>query len=249
MPNGRTINLSVPFARCTPGGYATSIDTGSPIDLYGNGFSTDIGAGGLTGTPGGVLRVGELRPGGQPPRHVLRIVVDSAEALYNCSVEIECFRWPATSADSGATGSYGTWGNNQNPAMQMGALLAIPTFTNIDSLGLETDPGRQLAWTMQNYGALIGDEAGAGFQFVTERGPNGWFADQAQQSFGPNRLDTQFYRDYGFNFEQRVNGNTPWSRDVQRLVTALYVVNNNDRNNIGGGGTPLQPLAPEISPP
>jgi hypothetical protein len=36
---------------------------------------------------------------------------------------------------------------------------------------------------------------------------------------------------------------------MQKLVSALSVVNNNAASAVGGGGTPLQPLAPEISAP
>jgi hypothetical protein len=37
-------------------------------------------------------------------------------------------------------------------------------------------------------------------------------------------------------------------RDIQKLVKALYVVNNNTATTIGGGGVPRQPLAPAIAP-
>jgi hypothetical protein len=50
-------------------------------------------------------------------------------------------------------------------------------------------------------------------------------------------------------FEQRARDNTPWSRDMQRLVEALHVVNNNSPTSIGGGGTPRQPLAPPLVEP
>jgi hypothetical protein len=114
----------------------------------------------------------------------------------------------------------------------MGALLAIPASTNIASLNLETDPGRQLAWTLQNYGAYIVDNTGGPSVAVSlEDGPDG-------------SLAVQFQADYGYPFQQRVNSNTPWSRDWQKLVQALWVVSNNGPNSIGGGGTPRQPLAP-----
>jgi hypothetical protein len=47
---------------------------------------------------------------------------------------------------------------------------------------------------------------------------------------------------------QKVVDNTPWRRDMQKLVQALYVVNNNGPTTIGGGGTPVQALAPPIAP-
>jgi hypothetical protein len=117
----------------------------------------------------------------------------------------------------------------------MGALLAIPTSVNINALGLESDPGKQLAWTLQNYGIYIVDSTGGpAYAFSAENGPDG-------------NMRTQFQTDYGYPLEQRINSNTAWSRDVQRLITALSVVNNNTPTSIGGGGTPLQPLAPPIA--
>jgi hypothetical protein len=205
--------------------------------LYGNGLPSGhgIGASGFTGMAG-ALRVGELRRGSQGPKHALKFIVYAKQDLYKCTTAADCYRWPASSADNYAVGWYGTVGNNTNTAMKMGALLAIPTSTDINSLGLETEAGRELAWTLQNYGAYITDDTyGASFGIISEDGPNGSFA-------------TQFQSDYGLPFEERVNDNTAWSRDVQRLNTALSVVNNNSSTSIGGGGTPLQPLAPEIAP-
>jgi hypothetical protein len=45
-----------------------------------------------------------------------------------------------------------------------------------------------------------------------------------------------------------VQDNTAWRRDMQKIVTALSVVNNNTATTIGGGGTPRQPLAAPIAP-
>jgi hypothetical protein len=118
--------------------------------------------------------------------------------------------------------------------MKMGALLAIPSWKDISTLGLETEPGRQLAWTLQNYGAYIVDDTfGPAFALNAESGPDG-------------SVRTQFKDDWEFNFEQRVKDNTPWVRDMQRLIQALYVVDNNSPRNIGGGGEPRQPLAPPL---
>jgi hypothetical protein len=118
--------------------------------------------------------------------------------------------------------------------MVMGVLLAIPASTSIASLGLETEPGKQLAWTLQNYGAYdVDSTGGAGMDMATESGVNGDFT-------------TQFQSDYGFAFTVRPSNNSAWWRDIGRLRAALSVVNNNTATSIGGGGTPLQPLAPPI---
>ncbi len=233
----RTIVQVQPFTRCAAGGPATSMVKFPDVDLYGNGESGAHGGSGLS-TLGGSLRLGELRPGTeQGPRHVLKVNVYAKEMLFRCTVRSDCFRWPATTADRYAVGHYGVASSSTNRAMKMGALLAIPASRPLSSLGLETVPGRQLAWTLQNYGAIIVDDTwGPSFMFNVETGPDGSFRQQ-------------FKADWGMELEQRVRDDTPWSRDVQRLMQALHVVDNNTPTSIGGGGVPRQPLAPELPLP
>jgi hypothetical protein len=231
--DGRTIVQTQPFTRCQANGYATSIVKFPNVDLYGTGITGAHGGSGLSAI-GGSIRVGELRPGQQGPRHALKINVYAKQVLYKCTTRADCSRWPATKSDSYAVGFYGTASNNGNTAMKMGALLAIPPGTNIANLGLETAPAKQLAWTLQNYGAYIVDDTySPAFHFNVENGPDG-------------SLHTQFQNDWGITLEQRVRDNTPWVRDIQRLTTALQVVDNNTATSIGGGGTPRQPLAPPL---
>jgi hypothetical protein len=244
----RTILQTQPFTRCVAGGPATSLVKFAPVDLYGDGHTGAHGGSRLSAF-GGSLRLGELRPGGPPPRHALKIDVYAKQALHACRSKQDCFRWPALVADSYAVGHYGTLrlgkktvdlnDDSDAPpvAMKMGALLAIPANKSLASLGLETEPAKMLAWTLQNYGAYIVDDTlGASFALTAETGPNGSFA-------------AQFKADWGFELEQRVRDNTHWTRDMQRIVAALAVVDNNGPDRIGGGGKPLQPLAPELIEP
>ena len=229
MTDNRTLIHTQPITRCVAGGPATSLVTFSAVDIYGDGRYGSHGGSGLSAI-GGSIRLGEFRPG-NPIQHPIKIDVDTPVVLSTCATASDCFRWPAFTADSGAPGSYGTQNPNPVPGMKMGALLAIPTSTNINNLGLESVPGQMLAWTLQNYGAYIVDSTGgAAFVIAAETGPNGSVRDQ-------------FKADFGMDFEERVNSNTPWSRDLQRLIPALYLVDNNGPTSIGGGGTPLQPLA------
>lgn len=235
MADGRTIIQSQPFARCTIGGPATSIIKFDAVDLYGDGRLGAHGGSRLSSF-GGSIRMGELRPGGQAPRHAVKVNVDAPRVLYPCQTESECFRWPAFTSDSGSVGDYGSNNPIPNPALKMGSLLAIPASVNINNLGLESEPGKMLAWTLQNYGAYIVDATGGpAFALSAEHGPDG-------------SKRTEFRNDWGFDLEQRVNTNTAWSRDMQKLVQALNVVDNNSPTSIGGGGTPLQPLASPIAP-
>ncbi|MDB5762060.1 MAG: hypothetical protein JWQ21_1055, partial [Herminiimonas sp.] len=235
MPDGRTIIQTQPLARCTSGGPATSLVKFAGVDLYGAGITGAHGGSGLSAI-GGSIRVGELRPGQTGPRHAIKVNVYAKEALYRCSTRAACYRWPAVTSDSYAVGFYGTATNNGNSAMKMGALLAIPASRDLSTLGLETAPAKQLAWTLQNYGAYIVDDTYApGFALNVEDGPDG-------------SMRTQFKADWGFELAQKVQGNTAWVRDMQKLAKALQVVNNNSASSIGGGGTPRQPLAPAIAP-
>jgi hypothetical protein len=233
LADGRTIIQTQPLARCAPGGPATSLVKFGAVDLYGDGRLGAHGGSGLSSI-GGSLRIGELRKGGAPPRHVLKINVDANHELFRCPNRADCFRWPAATADSYATSRYGMQNPNPSAAMKMGALLAIPVSVSIASLGLETEPAKMLAWTLQRYGAYIVDDTYAeGFHFSAETGPDGVFRDQ-------------FKNDWGFKIDQRVNDASPWVRDVQRLRRAMRVVDNNAPDRVGGGGTPLEPLAPAL---
>jgi len=119
-------------------------------------------------------------------------------------------------------------------AMKMGSLLAIPPSVNINNIGLLTEPGRQIAWTLQNYGAYVVDTTGGAA-----------FGLSAEVGFHGSKLD-EFFADYGMDMNARVGhgADSDWGRDLQIIRPLLKVVNNNDPTHVGGGGTPRQPLAP-----
>jgi hypothetical protein len=238
MPDGRTIVSGQPFARCTAGGYATMTYQTTTVDLYGDGIAGSHGGSGLSAY-GGTLRVGELRPGGCPPRHALKIELDGSVNYKAGNTSSTCYTWPASTCDSYGPSGYG--GNN--PYLKPGALLALPPSTTIASLGLETPVATLLAWTLQNYGAYIVDDTGwSVYGMATERGPAGEFI-------------AQFQSDYGYPFAPQpvdptdASPASQWTRDVNRIFMALAIVTNSGQASIGGGGTPAQPLAPAIAPP
>jgi hypothetical protein len=240
--DGRSIYQFEPFAHCTNGSPATALvmDPSGTVDLYGDGILGAHGGSGMSAL-GGTLRLDELRPGDQGPRHALKFTFDMKDA-YKCTTASACFRWPAQWADSYAVGWYGTSTNNpnaQNTAVKMGALLALPPTVVIANIGLSTEPAKQLAWTLQNYGAYIDEDSyGNSFLISTENGPDGAFTDQ-------------FQTDYGMGFNQASNATGAggkWSGDIQKLLPLLQVIDNNAPTTIGGGGTPRQPLAPPIAP-
>lgn len=234
MSDKRTVVQTQPLTRCSAGAPGTSMTKLTNVDLYGPGITGAHGGSGLSAI-GGSIRMGEMRPGTtEGPRHALKVNVYAKEVLYKCTTRANCFRWPATNSDSYAVGWYGTAKNNQNSAVKMGSLLAIPYSKTIASLALETAAAKQLAWTLQNYGAYIVDDVYApGFALNAEDGPAG-------------SKRAEFKKDWGFDMTGKAGDNTAWVRDVKKIVQALAVVNNNSSTNIGGGGTPRQPLAPAI---
>jgi len=253
LADGATIVQTQPFTRCSGYSYATTMQVPYSLSAWEYNIKTGDGRLGAHGgsslsTLGGTIRRGELRPGGPQMRHAVKIALDSKSALGLCTGNFSaCFTWPAATADSYAAqagSGYGSATGNTNTAMKMGALLAIPASVNLSGIGLQSVPGKMLAWTLQNYGAYIVDTAGGpGFDICIEDGAAG-------------SKDDEFQSDYGFPFDGRLGYMTlkdstgqptpqaKWVSDIRLLIDYLRVVSNNSPSSVGGGGSPLQPLAP-----
>jgi hypothetical protein len=236
MGDNRTITQTQPFARCMPGQPGTSDSVWPGVDLYGTGIPGAHGGSGLSAI-GGTLRIGELRPSVPAPRHALKLELFGHQNYYNNGQSADCYHWPASNCDgyfndSSSSIEYG----GTNPALGPGSLLALPASIAISSLTLTTEPAKLLAWTLQNYGAyLVDDSAWSDVNLCVEHGPAGSFEDQ-------------FMSDWGFSLD--TNGTTSaFAKDMAALLGALAVVSNNSPTSIGGGGTPLQPLALPLPPP
>src|SRR2546427_3512154 len=103
------------MARCTAGGTATMMWSQENEDLLKTGNSGAHG-GSMLSSLGGVIRLGELVPGGTI-RHALKVNLLGADDYYSGSGG---YRWPATTADGCAPGCYGGAG----PPPSMGAFPA-----------------------------------------------------------------------------------------------------------------------------
>lgn len=232
--DGRTVVNTQPLARCRAGGPATALVRYPDADLYGDGIDGAHGGSGLSAL-GGSIRVGELRPGQVGPRHALKVNLWAAGELARCRTRPECFRWPARKSDSNAVANYGS--KRAGSPIRMGSLLAIPASVDLTRLGLRSGPGRQLAWTLQNYGAYVVDDTyGPAFALNAESGPAG-------------SVRTQFAADWGYDIAATAGDGNPWGADVARIRRALAVVDNNGPLTVGGGGIPRQPLLPPLLPP
>ena len=229
----RTIYQTQPFAHCSATAPASSRLHSRTVDIYGDGIWGAHGGSDLSSV-GGTLRIGELRPGGPRIRHALKINLDGKANLFACGTTqkaTDCYRWPAKHGDSTAFTNYG----GSVYALRMGALLALPASLDLSTLGLRTQPAKELAWTLQNYGGYVVDNTGQSrWDFAVERGPAGKFVDQ-------------FYADWGIHFDDD-DRTTDWAHDMSAIFLHLAVVDNNSPTSIGGGGTPRQPLAPPIAP-
>ncbi len=228
-PDHRTLAQGRPFHRCAGNDYATSkYWSTTEVDLYGSGIQGAHAGSGLSAI-GGTIRLGEFTKGIIP--HALKIVMSGATYYHYDSVSDTTpgYRWPAVQADADAQVKYG----GANPAFCPGALLALrPDF---DTALCTTVPGRILARALMKYGGYIVDDARRdAFGLSLEWSPGG-------------RVEEEFRQLYGFDMEQQSAGH-PWTKDLEAILTRLFIIDNNSPDSIGGGGIPLTDPAPEFLP-
>ncbi len=196
------------------------------FDIYDTGELGSHWGSGLSAI-GGTIRLGELI-GDEPMRHALKLNVWADKYLYWDETN-KGFVWPADRSDT-KSNSKGI-----NPYLQEGSLLAIPKSVSMDSLGLKTEIGKKIFFALQNYGCYIVDD--------TTRDCFSLSIDYEAQE--------EVLDEYGIKmktfFNHSNNSQTyDYGNDFMKMVQALKVVTNNARNNPGGGGTPCQPLAPNL---
>ena len=235
MKDGRTIKQTQPFARCRGGKSATSKYLFEDTDIYGDGYYGAHGGSGLSAI-GGAIRLGELVTEKQSIKHVLKINVFGKKNLYY-DEHTKGFRWPAKSADNYADKNYGKSRTKPvNKECRMGALLALPSFIDLDSLKFETIPGRILAQAFLDYGAyIVDDTAWDVYAIVTEWGPDG-------------RVTDEFEKKWGFPMSVKEK-DSAWGRDMDKIFLNLHIVTNNSSHSVGGGGKTKVALAPELDEP
>lgn len=220
--DGQTLFQTQPFSRCEAGKYATSEYVWPDQSIFGAGIAGAHGGSGMS-CIGGTIRVGEWLPGGSI-RHAFKVNIDASRFLdYKESNDGK--RWPAPVSDGYAHKYYGTKGNPE-PECLMGALLALRGDLNLTDLNFETGndgPAMILAKAFQDYGAYIVDDP---YQDVvaieTEFSPEG-------------RVIEEFEKSWGYPLECAAE--TPFGRDMAKIIIRLNVVANNAENTIGGGPT------------
>ena len=200
----------------------TSPTTAVPLD--GDGRAGSHGGSHLSSL-GGSIRPDELR-GSAPIRHALKINMYARKYLSPAGSP-NGYRWPAYNADGyfreidPVTGR--SYYDGPIPALRMGSLLALRP--DVD-LSFVTHPFvAKLAWTLENYGAYVVDDAGWDV-YDLSMDVAAWRAGE----WPTIEVDPSFHA------------------ELQRVFTLLNVVDNNAPAAIGGGGTPRQPLAPPFAP-
>lgn len=223
QPDGHSLIEISGFGRCALGGPVIGYRY-PDSDLRRDGRLGGQGGSGLSSL-GGALTPAELLDAA-PVRHALKVALSSALYYFaDPSRPESCFRWPADRCDAGfaAPGDRGYHG--VNPALTMGALLAIPDTIEETSVSLETDVGRAMFFTLQNYGAYVVGSAGVDWAI--------WGARDDARAVFLNALGAE--------------GRAAWIRDVNRLLPLLAVVANNAPDAIGGGGVARQIMAPPLA--
>ncbi|WP_344929463.1 T9SS type A sorting domain-containing protein [Aquimarina addita] len=176
------------------------------------------GASGMSAL-GGTIRKGELISE-IPIRHAIKINPWAAKYCFY-SEEIKGYKWPANDADNYASTEY----KGTNQEVVMGSLFAIPPQVTPESVGLMTVAGEKLFFAMQNYGVYFTEDAAWDtWDIIVERDS-----------------ELEFEEAYGFSMSSII-----WKDELNKLMKALAVISNNSIDQIGGGGAPLQPLAPDF---
>lgn len=142
---------------------------------------------------GGSIRCGEFRPGapgsggvpglpGKPGFHPLKLTGDFRVMLTPAANYSEwhptnnpggAWRWPAVKSD-GSGGQYGVHAPAGMPSgLVAGALLALDWSVDIFALGLETNLGLLIAWTLKHYGIYLVDESGHSHSAISTGRTNG----------------------------------------------------------------------------
>ena len=252
-----TLRQGQPLARCdlnrvpTIGevvDYTTS--NGDNPSIYGPGFYGAHGGSGLSAF-GGVLRFGELMPDANgvvhPVRHALQINLQASKYYYNTPsmTYANCFLWPAIKCDGSV---FKTMYGGTNKYVSPGSLLAIDPSIDINKIGLASPAGLAVAWTLQNYGGYIVEDAvNDAISFATEQSISGRYIDQ-------------FYEGHGYTFENGYLNENDFTRDFRMLFNKLSVVTNWNAASYAtvaasngalgvGGGAPRQAWAPPLGNP
>ncbi len=179
----------------------------------GSGIEGSHWGSGITAL-GGSIRVGELTGSGQI-EHALKIDIYAARYLYYNNTLRKGFTDPAWLNDSYApNGGYG----GTNTDLLMGSHLAIPKWMTADGLGIQTEVGRKLFYTMQNYGAyIVDDSAWEAYNFCAEYG----VAEEVLETYNICIKKGMLYSQTDANI---ISASNAFAGDMRLIMTNLCIV-------------------------
>ena len=228
QPDGHTIIQIQPTCRADVNSKHIVGWSRAPIDLLGEGlYGTHWGSG--LSSLGGSIRLGELISD-EPLHHALKLNILAKVYAY-IGDEVPGYRWPADRHDAYARNVYG----GTDPELRMGSLLALPKDSTPESIGIKTEVGKKLFYALRDYGCYIVD-------------------DSAQDCYSIDadiQTMKELKRETGINLNMVVSMSDTtiqrnFTKDFMALITNLMIITNNDSKNVGGGGTPRAPLAPDL---
>lgn len=208
-------------------------------DLLGDGLVGDTGASHMS-IMGGLIRIGELVPGGKIA-HAVQIILQ-AKDCYNNATRSNTYRWPATTSDgyyNVAQKAGGLVYGGINPKLTMGVMLALPPSFNIASL--QSAPGKILAAALQTYGGYNLNTIGGANTICTEVSGDGVGTYDSVNGVGD--VSEEFITVWpssvhGGTMDQAHAANTPWAIDCRAMFAAMMIVDSQD--NVVTGTAPGQ---------
>jgi hypothetical protein len=223
LPDGDTLFQGMVISRCAEAGpihlpsFMAYPNNQGRESVRGDGISGGGQGASHMSALGGTLRKGEL-VGAAPIRHAIKLNPWAGKYCHY-SPEVPGYRWPARAADSYAEMTYG----GTNPSLVMGTLLAIAPDVSDEEVGVTTEPGRKLLFTLRHFGAYFTEDAAWDtWDLIVERD-----------------AEIEFEQTYGFSMSSAT-----WRDELNKLVQALSIVDDNAPGTVGGAGARSYAAAP-----
>lgn len=233
----QSVNISYVGDSIYTGGNGPLVPSG-PI----NGTGGSHGGSRMTAF-GGTIRLGELVPDGHI-RHALKLTMDTG--IYCSNSGSAGHRWPALVADSGWETNYGLHNPSVPDEAKMGMLMTPNN--SFDYNSMVTEPARIIARAAWEHGVYLVD---GDFEAVVP-----WQCQWQIERSNEGAFVTEFKNTWGFEFFHKPSQHgTPsaaqmqFREDLGNLMEAMYIVNDNAHDNIGGAGPRRAPLVPPLEVP
>ncbi len=237
-PDGHTVREVSPLNRKNEPDPFTGSDgtfTGFLFKGSDGKYNDDLGGAGLEGEHqgsgmsilGGTIRRGELTGEGGVINHAIKIELAYAQLYRDASSQNnnqETLRWPARFVDKAALADGNAGYHGTIPELRAGSLLTLPKDATVESLQINTEPGRRLFYALKTYGAYEVDT------YSNDNKTNGGY--DANFCF-EDGVDSDFSAAYPTLGSLATETGT-WHDEVSRMYAALEVVDSNGPGSIGG---------------